>query len=83
VACRLPKVYARLCPTNGYIGFFHYSNGAGNRSRFFFGKDIRSMEQVNKQHAILINPHIGIFHYGDYVYGERFAEASRLSSKAG
>ncbi|KAG5188569.1 hypothetical protein JKP88DRAFT_347858 [Tribonema minus] len=72
---RLPKVYGTLPANSSYVGTFHYAPSAGNRARqTYFEKAIRSMDQINKQHAILTNPHIGIFHYGDYVYGERFAE---------
>mmetsp|Transcript_8127 Transcript_8127/g.12324 ORF Transcript_8127/g.12324 Transcript_8127/m.12324 type:complete len:695 (-) Transcript_8127:85-2169(-) len=69
------KVHGFLAQNNPYVGTFHYAPSAGNRARqTYFAKDIRSLEQINKQHAILKNPNIGIFHYGDYVYGDRFEE---------
>ncbi|CAM9589011.1 unnamed protein product [Chrysoparadoxa australica] len=73
-----PKVYARLPKTCPYIGVFHYSPGAGNRGRkTFFEKDILSVEQLNRQHAIKCNPNIGNFHYGDDVYGDRLTQFRR------
>jgi hypothetical protein len=73
----LTHVYARLPPKGPYYGTFHYAPSAGNRSsQTFFKKDIRSLEVLQKQHDIRTNPVIGIFHYGDDVYGERFTQVS-------
>jgi hypothetical protein len=74
---RLTHVYARLPPKGPYYGTFHYAPSAGNRSsQTFFRQDIRSLEVLQKQHDIRTNPVIGIFHYGDDVYGERFTQVS-------
>eukprot|EP00903_Cladosiphon_okamuranus_P019695 g18098.t1 len=73
------KVYARLCKNNPYIGFFHYSPSAGNRSRStYFEHDIISTEVIQRQHAVRINPMIGNLHYGYDLYGERFEDFQRI-----
>lgn len=78
-ACsRLPTIHAHISKTCPYIGTFHYAPSAGNRSRqTYFERDIQSVEQLRKQHAIRINPNIGIFHYGDFVLGEGFTQFLR------